>query len=76
MSATEVLQRYGTWALLRFVVALLVFVALHLVRLPLVWLAWVLEFGMSRVDRLVTAGVSGGYTARPEREPLRHNDWR
>jgi hypothetical protein len=76
MSAMEVLEKFGTWALLKFVVALLVFVALHLVRLPLVWLARALEFGMSRVDRLVTAGVSADNTAWSRREPLRHNDWR
>jgi hypothetical protein len=57
MSAFEVLQRYGTWALLRFVLALLVFLALHLVRLPLLAAARVLEVCMRRVDGLVVAGL-------------------
>lgn len=63
MSASEVLARFGTWALLRFVLALLVFVVLHLVRLPVLLLAVVLDGAMSRVDRSVTAAVS----VRPER---------
>lgn len=59
MSATDVLSRFGTWALVRFVLALLVFVLLHLVRLPVVLLAVVLAAAMSRVDQTVTAAVSG-----------------
>lgn len=58
MSATDVLARFGTWALLKFVVALLVFVLLHLMRLPVLLLAVVLESAMSRVDMAVTAAVS------------------
>lgn len=58
MSAMEVLARFGTFALLRFVLALLVFVALHLVRLPILMVVRVLEAAMSRVDRAVTAAVS------------------
>ncbi|MPZ86310.1 MAG: hypothetical protein GEV28_40455 [Actinophytocola sp.] len=57
MSAFEVVQRYGTWALLRFVVALVVFVALHLVRQPLLWAARVLEVFMRRIDGFVVAGL-------------------
>lgn len=57
MSAFEVLHRYGTWALLRFVLALLVFVALHLVRLPLLLAARLLEACMRRVDGFVVAGL-------------------
>ncbi len=57
MSAFEVLQRYGTWALLRFVLALLVFVVLHLVRLPLLLAARLLEVCMRRVDGLVVSGL-------------------
>lgn len=58
MSATDVLARFGTWALLRFVLALLVFVLLHLVRMPVLLLAVALESAMSRVDGVVTAAVS------------------
>lgn len=60
MSARAVLARFGTWALLRFVLALLVFVLLHLVRLPVLLLAVALDSAMSRVDGAVTAAVSGG----------------
>ncbi len=59
MSASDVLQRFGTWAFLRFVLALVMFLALHLTRLPFVLVARLLEVGMSRVDKAVTAAVSG-----------------
>lgn len=59
MSATDVLARYGTWALVKFVLALLVFVVLHLMRLPVLLLAVVLDGAMSRVDKAVTSAVSG-----------------
>lgn len=42
----------------QFVLALLVFVLLHLVRLPVLLLAVVLAAAMSRVDTVVTAAVS------------------
>jgi hypothetical protein len=58
MSASEVLQRFGTWAFLRFVLALVMFLALHLARLPFVLIVRLLETGMSRVDKAVTAAVS------------------
>ena len=58
MSASEVLHRFGTWAFLRFVLALVMFLALHLTRLPFVLVARLLEVGMSRVDNAVTAAVS------------------
>jgi hypothetical protein len=64
MSASEVLQRFGTWALLRFVLALLMFLALHLARLPFVLVAQLLAIGMSRVDKAITAAVSATGTAR------------
>jgi hypothetical protein len=68
MSASDVLQRFGTWAFLRFVLALLMFLALHLARLPFVLIARLLEIGMSRVDQAVTAVVSaaGPNRAAPE----------
>jgi len=58
VSAWEVLARFGTVKLLGFVVALLVFVALHLTRMPLLLLARLLEAAMSRVDHAITAAVS------------------
>lgn len=68
MSASDVLRRFGTWAFLRFVLALLTFLALHLARLPFVLIARLLETGMSRVDKAVTAAVSaaGPSGAAPE----------
>lgn len=53
MSAFEVLQRKGTLALLGFLAALLTFVALHLVRIPLVLLAAVLAGVMRRLDTVI-----------------------
>ncbi|GAB3472278.1 hypothetical protein [Actinophytocola sediminis] len=59
MSATDVLARFGTWVLLRFVLALLVFVLLHLIRLPVLLLAAVLTGAMTRVDLAVTTAGPG-----------------
>jgi hypothetical protein len=58
MNATDVLTRFGTWALVKFVAALLAFVALHLLRFPLLLLVTVLSGAMARVDGMVTAAVS------------------
>jgi hypothetical protein len=58
VSAWDVLARFGTLKLLGFLLALLVFVALHLARLPLLWAARLLEAAMSRVDHAITAAVS------------------
>lgn len=58
MSATDVLSRYGTAALLRFLGAVAVFVALHLLRLPFLLIARLLEVGMGRVDAYLT-GTTG-----------------
>lgn len=57
MSVSEVLDRYGTWALLRFVLTLMAFVTVHLVRLPLLLAARALEALMQRLDDLVAAGL-------------------
>lgn len=57
MSASEVLARYGTWALVRFVLTLLAFVLVHLTRLPLLVLARLLEALMQRLDNLVATGL-------------------
>lgn len=60
MSVFDVLHRYGTAAVLRFTGALLLFLALHLVRIPLVLTAQVLEVALRRVDAYATrqAGTS------------------
>ena len=54
----EVLRRFGTFALLVFTGAVLVFLVLHLVRIPLVLAARVLEISMRRVDGFVTRHAS------------------
>lgn len=58
MSATDVLAQFGTWALMKFVAGLLVFVLLVLLRMPVRLLVVVLESAMSRVDQAVTGAVS------------------
>lgn len=67
MSAFDVLDRYGTAALLRFLGAVALFVALHLLRLPFVLLARVLEVGMGRVDGYLTGALTSpaGQTEPP-----------
>lgn len=54
MSTFAVLHTYGLATLLRFLGALALFIALHLVRLPLVVAARVLEVAMFRVDAYLT----------------------
>ncbi len=58
MSASDVLAQFGTWALVKFVGALLVFVLLVLMRMPVRLLVVFLEALMSRVDNAVTGAVS------------------
>jgi hypothetical protein len=59
----EVLHRMGTAALIRFVGSLVLFLLLHLIRLPLVVAARVIEVCMRRVDAYAT----GQATAHPSR---------
>lgn len=54
MSTFAVLHTFGMTVLLRFIGALALFVVLHVVRLPLVLVARVLEVAMWRVDAYVT----------------------
>lgn len=65
MSAFDVLERFGTAALLRFLGAVAVFVLLHLVRLPLLTLARLLEVGMRRVDGYLTAAATAAREPNP-----------
>jgi hypothetical protein len=58
MSPVEVVHQLGTVALLRLLAGLLVFVVLHLVRLPLLLATRVLEVSMRRVDRFVVDGLT------------------
>ncbi|QYN23746.1 hypothetical protein [Amycolatopsis sp. DSM 110486] len=50
MTATRVLERYGTLALVRFTSLLLVFTGLHLARLPFLAVARVLGWAMTVLD--------------------------
>lgn len=65
MSVFEVLQRFGTAALLRFTGAVAVFLLLHLLRIPLVLVARVLEVSMRRIDAYAAKQAS-----QPPRGPI------
>ena len=67
MSTFDVLRRYGTGALLRFAAAVAVFLVLHLVRIPFVLAARVLEVGMRRADAFATRQAS-----TPPAGPVNH----
>ncbi|MEC3974594.1 hypothetical protein [Amycolatopsis sp. H20-H5] len=67
MSTFDVLQRYGTAALLKFAGAVALFLILHLVRIPLVLIARVLEGVMHRVDSYATRQAT-----RPPQHPINH----
>ncbi len=67
MSASDVLAQFGTWALVKFVGALLVFVLLVLMRMPVRLLVVFLEALMSRVDNAVTRAVSRAAAPRGTR---------
>ncbi|MCP2255226.1 hypothetical protein LY13_004000 [Prauserella aidingensis] len=67
MSSFDVLARYGTAALLRFAAAVALFLVLHLIRIPLVLAARVLEVGMRRADAFATRQAS-----RPPEGPINH----
>ncbi|MGW7534720.1 hypothetical protein [Amycolatopsis sp. NPDC054798] len=65
MSTFEVLSRYGTLALIRHALTVVLFLVLHLVRIPLVLVARVLEGVMGELDRYATAQAS-----RPPNRPV------
>lgn len=67
MSIFDVLSRHGTAALLRFSAALVLFLTLHLLRIPLVLLARVLEVGLCRID-----GYATRQATRPPSAPINH----
>lgn len=56
----EIVDRYGVAAVFLFVALVGVFVALHVVRLPVVALAAVLAWAMRRVDATVTTRLTPG----------------
>ncbi len=54
----RLLERNGTWALLRIFAALALFLALHLIRIPLVLTVRVLAGVMARLDGYATTHVT------------------
>ncbi len=67
MSTFDVLERFGTAALVRFAAAVALFLLLHLIRIPLVIAARVLEGVMRRADAYAAAQAS-----RPPTGPINH----
>ena len=67
MSMFDVLQQHGTAALVRHLGAVAVFLLLHLIRIPLVVVARVLEIAMRRLDAFATRQAS-----RPPTRPINH----
>lgn len=65
MSLFDVLHRFGTLALARFTLALVLFLTLHLVRIPLVLAARVLEVALYRINVYAARQAS-----RPPRGPI------
>lgn len=65
MSMFEVLSRFGTWALLRFIGAAVLFLLLHLLRIPFVLTARVLEIAMRRAN-----AAAARVASQPPRKPI------
>lgn len=59
MTMFDVVDRFGLWALLGFLVLLLVFVALYLVRLPLFAALWFLTALLRGLDRFLSRRLIG-----------------
>lgn len=54
MSVFDVVQQRGTWVLVKFAAAVGFFLLLHIIRIPLVLAAKVLEIAMRRADAAAT----------------------
>ena len=65
MSLFDVVRRFGTWRLVLFTGALLAFLALHLIRIPLVLLALALETALGLVNDCAARQAS-----TPPRRPV------
>ncbi|WP_329054066.1 hypothetical protein OG738_13520 [Amycolatopsis sp. NBC_01488] len=65
MSLFDVVRRFGTWRLVLFTGSLLAFLALHLIRIPLVLLALVLETALGLLNDAATRQASA-----PPRRPV------
>lgn len=60
MTLFEILAKFGTTALLRFLALVLAFLALHLLRAPLQGLVWLLTALMAGIDRSVSTRLAAG----------------
>lgn len=68
MSAFDVLDHYGPFKLAAFLIAVALFLALHLARLPLVFAAWLLHIAMRGIDHQLSARITpAGQPPRPAR---------
>ncbi|MFF4592446.1 hypothetical protein [Amycolatopsis sp. NPDC001319] len=65
MSAFDVLDQYGPAKLLGFLLAVTAFLTLHLARLPLVALAWLLHQAMCGIDHLLSTRITPAGHSRP-----------
>ncbi|MGV9362292.1 hypothetical protein [Amycolatopsis sp. NPDC003731] len=65
MNTFEVLQRYGTLALVRFAGTVCLFLVLHLLRIPLVIAEQILAGVLVRLDRAAAAQAS-----KPPQRPV------
>jgi uncharacterized membrane protein len=65
----EILAKFGTATLLRFLAMLALLLALHLVRTPLQITVWLLTALMGAVDRTVTTRLLTGSTPPPRPRP-------
>lgn len=70
MSATDVLDQYGAWALAKTVTALLLVLALYLVRWPLLLAVRLVTAAMSGVDGVLAASVTSPVGAGRARRNL------
>ncbi|HKS46706.1 MAG TPA: hypothetical protein VJT49_16660 [Amycolatopsis sp.] len=64
MSLFDALEQRGTLALLRFTGSVVVFLVLHLIRIPFVLVAQVLEHALRHIDAYVAAQASRPPPAR------------
>jgi hypothetical protein len=65
MSLFEALEKAGTWALIKFAAVLVAFLTIHLIRIPCVLAARVLEVFLVRINVYVLAQTAGRSPAAP-----------
>jgi len=65
MSAFDVLDQYGPVKLLAFLLAVALFLALHVARLPLLAAAWLLHAAMRVIDQQLSTRLTPAGQPRP-----------